>query len=214
MGRHYASVNAVMQNGACWPRWINTHPFKDVWATFRRAYLEISTHIFTDDNDGRTTAFLPLIFINELEAMRGPGVLCPKRCGSRAVEDHWQGWRCMMIRNDWVTLWRVEKLFVVVSAVLTTSRPKLFQAQSILLEVEGQGKVWHPCSVKILKPNFLGCIMAWPGHSFTSAAWVRGLTILLGFHLLCCSEFLSVHHSPLGIGCLYLDETLLVCYDM
>ncbi|KAK4076897.1 hypothetical protein Purlil1_12521 [Purpureocillium lilacinum] len=69
-------VDAVMQNGACWPRWIGTRPFRDVWAAFRRAYLEISAHIFTDDNDGRTTAFLPLLFINELETMRGPkGVL-------------------------------------------------------------------------------------------------------------------------------------------
>ena len=66
-------VNAVMQNGACWPRWIDSPAYRDAWATFRRAYLEMSVHIFTDDNEGTATAFLPLLFINELEAMRGPG---------------------------------------------------------------------------------------------------------------------------------------------
>lgn len=94
-------VNAVMQNGACWPRWIDSPAYRDAWATFRRAYLEMSVHIFTDDNEGTATAFLPLLFINELEAMRGPGGYCPKNSVAHALHVLVFGRNeCMMTRND------------------------------------------------------------------------------------------------------------------
>jgi hypothetical protein len=61
-------VDAVMRSDSCWPRWINLRRFRNLWCSFREAYLATSGRVYSCRHDEH----LPSVFINRLESIRGP----------------------------------------------------------------------------------------------------------------------------------------------
>ena len=66
-------VDAVVQNGSCWPRWIDLPAFRNVWTVFRRSYIQISVCILEGSRSTAPPTFLPILFIDELEKTQGRG---------------------------------------------------------------------------------------------------------------------------------------------
>lgn len=66
-------VDAVMNNNCVWPRWINLQPFRGMWASFKRAYIHMSLNVFVDKRGLYARPYLPLLFMQTLEKLRGPG---------------------------------------------------------------------------------------------------------------------------------------------
>ena len=65
-------VDAVMHNSACWPRWINLCKYRSLWGAFRQGYIRMALLLHDEDESIPANQYLPLIFINELQSLRGP----------------------------------------------------------------------------------------------------------------------------------------------
>ncbi|KAH7112749.1 hypothetical protein B0J13DRAFT_575207, partial [Dactylonectria estremocensis] len=68
-------VDAVVHNEPYWPKYTKLYGLRDIWATFRTTYLQISGYILRGLSDGSCLRSLPLLFIDELERLRGPSEL-------------------------------------------------------------------------------------------------------------------------------------------
>lgn len=65
-------VDAIMNNSACWPKWINLCRYRGLWNAFRQGYIRMALLLHDDDESTPANQYLPLIFINDLQLLRGP----------------------------------------------------------------------------------------------------------------------------------------------